>query len=437
MKIARYIGDLLYDYECVVIPGLGGFLANDKPASIQPNTHHFRPPYKQVMFNAYLKTNDGLLVNYIAKEENISYQEAKAQVDKFVYLCDSALKAGKRIHFHKVGTLYLNKNEKIVFEQDNTVNYNADAFGLTGFVSPAIRRSTAEEKIRDAITGNTPEKKTAPKKEPAKKQDRKRMPAETSPEKRHTRLVATRKKSPYRTQLAFLVLLIIAMMIGWGFMNKDMVNAYYNNYSSMIPLFYTQPNAYVINNIDKVPIAKVSSSRFGSWWIQLFEKSKAPVPETASKATPEVSPKASTGAKKPKTKPEAPVSKKPAPVVKKAENTATISVKPAGVKTSVMPEKVYKPAPRKAATTKPAPAARANVSARHYYIIAGAFKSLHNVRSLIYALKKQGYNAMAAGVTANGLHRVAFGVYGNRRQAERQLQKIRRKDNPAAWILVN
>jgi len=69
MKIARYIGDLLYDYECVVIPGLGGFLTNDKPASIQPNTHYFHPPFKQVMFNAYLKTNDGLLVNYIAREE--------------------------------------------------------------------------------------------------------------------------------------------------------------------------------------------------------------------------------------------------------------------------------------------------------------------------------------------------------------------------------
>ena len=205
----------------------------------------------------------------------------------------------------------------------------------------------------------------------------------------------------------------------------------------MIPLFYTQPNAYVINNIDKVPIAKVSSSRFGSWWIHLFEKSGAPVPETISKTTQAAKSKASAGAKKPETKSAAPVSKKPSPVVKKAKNTATTAVKPAGAKASAMPEKAYKAAPHKAATPKPVPAAVPSISSRHYYIIAGAFKSPHNVRSLIYSLKKKGYNAMAVGVTPNGFHRVAFGVYGSRRQAEQQLQKIRRKDNPAAWILVN
>ncbi len=430
MKIARYIGDLLYDYECVVIPGLGGFLTQDKPASIQPNTHHFRPPYKQVMFNAYLKTNDGLLVNYIAREENISYKEAKLQVDKFVYLCDNALKAGKRIHFHQVGSLYLNKNGKIVFEQDESVNYNAESFGLTGFVSPAVRRITPEEKLREAVSGNTQEKKHMTAREKAKPV----KPATTQAVsgQKHARLMATRKKSPYRSQLTFLVLLIIAMMIGWGFMNKDRVNAYYNNYSSMVPLFYSQSNAYVINNIDKVPISKVSSSRFGSWWVHLFQEDESPAQQPANNQPAK---KEEVAISKPKATSPATGARKAVPAVRPAKNNVVATPKKA-IKATTL-KRVYKTPMPKENTPKPRPARSVNVSGRHYYIIAGAFKSPHNVRSLIYKLKKKGYDALAVGTTPAGLHRVAFGEYSNLRQAEQQLRKIRQQENPSAWVLIN
>ena len=415
MKIARYIGDLLYDYECVVIPGLGGFLTQDKPAGIQPNTHHFRPPYKQVMFNAYLKTNDGLLVNYIAREENIPYKEAKAQVDKFVYLCDNALKAGKRVHFHKVGSLYRNKNGILVFEQDNTVNYNADAFGLSSFVSPAVRRATPEEKLREAMGE---EKKS--KSKTVKKEDKK--PVETRPATRQ-RLLATRKKSPYRAQLTFLTLLILAMLTGWGFMNKERVSAYYNNYSSVIPLFYNQPNAYLINNIDKVPVAKVGNSRFGSWWINLFEKNSSPAKKPAAipveNKRAEARPVVTKGKKQPAT-------------LKPVAHTVTHPAeKPvASAKKTVSPPAAHQSA------YKPATIRQPEISGRHYYIIAGAFKSTGNVKRLIYSLKRKGFDALAAGTTPTGLYRVAYGAFGSRWLAEKQLKKIRVQDNPSAWILV-
>lgn len=423
MKIARYIGDLLYDYECVVIPGLGGFLTNDKPASIQPNTHHFRPPYKQVMFNAYLKTNDGLLVNYIAREENISYQEAKAQVDKFVYLCDNALKSGKRINFHRVGYLYLNKNEKIIFEQDSSINYNADAFGLSSFVSPAIRRANAEEKLREVI-GAGHEKKVSAIKE-TKKQDRKSAASSSATESRHTKLLATRKKSSYKTQLVFLVTLILAMMVGWGFMNKDRVNAYYDNYSSIIPLFYSQPNAYLINNIDHVPIAKMSSSKLGSWWINLFEKKEAETPVVTVK-------KEINTLKKPMTAITQVKTKAPLPAVKKAK---TMVVSTVSTKISVVTAKpASKAIPKEVAATPET--SKQGIATSRFYIIAGAFKDIHNAQNLIRSLKGNGYDALDAGITSHGLHRIAFAAFDSRPLAEKQLLAIRKSENPSAWILV-
>ncbi len=424
MKIARYIGDLLYDYECVVIPGLGGFLTNDKPASIQPNTHYFHPPFKQVMFNAYLKTNDGLLVNYIAREENISYKEAKAQVDKFVYLCDNALKSGKRINFQKVGSLYLNNNEKVVFEQADSINYNADAFGLTAFVSPAIRRANMEEKLRK-VAGAGHEKKVAAAKV-TKKRDRKVVSTSEAAERKHAKLIATRTKSPYKTQLVFLITLIIAMMVGWGFMNKDMVNTYYNNYSSMIPLFYSQPNAYVINNIDRVPIARMSSSRFGSWWISLFEKNEV-------KTSPEKAKKESATTGRPEVVTVKPKAKSTTPMVKMTKNTIIASVKP-GKKVALTTNASAKSLSEKV-PSKPIPTKQMGSTLR-FYIIAGAFKDTHNMQMLIRSLKGKGYKAVEAGVTRYGLHRVAFAAFANRLLAERQLPAIRKNENPLAWILM-
>jgi len=407
MKIARYIGDLLYDYECVVIPGLGGFLTNDKPASIQSNTHHFHPPYKQVMFNAYLKTNDGLLIKYIARKEKISYKEAKAQVDEFVYLCNNALKSGEKVNFYKVGSLYLNNNGKIIFEQDNTINYNADAFGLTGFVSPAVRRASAEEKLRKAVVANRTTETTAVKE--IKKQNRKVVPASEAANKKHSKLIASHIKSPYKTQLVFLVALVLAMMVGWGFMNKDTVNGYFNNYSSVIPLFYSQPNAYVISNIDKVPITKVTDSKFGSWWINLFEEST--VNTTSEKET-----------------------KHPASVASHSEKIIPVKVN-AKKENGAREEVIARPLAKKEASNATIPVKRMQ-NPHRYFVIAGAFQNTYNVRMLMRSLKNKGYNPFLAGESSSGLHRVAFGVFDSFSQADKQLQIIRKKENPAAWILI-
>ena len=97
MKIARYIGDLLFEYECIVIPGFGGFITKEVPAKIHPVQNHFIPPSKEIVFNVHLKANDGLLINHIARSEKINYTEAKMRLENFVERCEAALKNGKSV----------------------------------------------------------------------------------------------------------------------------------------------------------------------------------------------------------------------------------------------------------------------------------------------------------------------------------------------------
>ena len=76
MNLATYIKDLLYRYDCVIVPDFGGFVTKRISAKINETTHQFFPPSKQLSFNRNLNNNDGLLANYIASVENISFEKA-------------------------------------------------------------------------------------------------------------------------------------------------------------------------------------------------------------------------------------------------------------------------------------------------------------------------------------------------------------------------
>src|SRR5690606_41196942 len=80
MGTEHYITELLYRYNCVVVPGFGAFLTQMKPAVINEATHSFSPPSKIVSFNGQLSSNDGLLVSYMADAEKRSYEDMEKQL---------------------------------------------------------------------------------------------------------------------------------------------------------------------------------------------------------------------------------------------------------------------------------------------------------------------------------------------------------------------
>ena len=66
MKFDKYIKDLLYRYDCVVLPNLGAFIARNVSVKIDESNNIIIPPSKLISFNAKIKENDGLLANHIA-----------------------------------------------------------------------------------------------------------------------------------------------------------------------------------------------------------------------------------------------------------------------------------------------------------------------------------------------------------------------------------
>jgi len=158
MTTANYISDLLYRYECVIVPNFGGFVTNEISAKVNHFTHTFYPPSNQLTFNSHLKNNDGLLANYVAAAKKISYSEALESIEKEVAEWKLLL-AVEVLELENIGSLKLNKEHKLIFEPTNSLNYLTSSFGLDSYVSPAIKRVVFKEKVKQLETSSKGETK--------------------------------------------------------------------------------------------------------------------------------------------------------------------------------------------------------------------------------------------------------------------------------------
>ena len=151
VKTNQYICELLFTNDCVIIPGLGGFVSNTRSTFLNPSQHTFTPPSKKVAFNSSLRTNDGLLAHYISQEENITYHEANEAISAYVDDVFRKLALGEQISIEEVGTLSMDMEKHLQFEPETNSNFLLSSFGMTSLHSPAIKR---EEVPMEVVQGD-------------------------------------------------------------------------------------------------------------------------------------------------------------------------------------------------------------------------------------------------------------------------------------------
>jgi len=146
MALTNYISDLLYRYECVLVPEFGAFLTQKHNAVIDIATNVFLPPRKVISFNEQLKQNDGLLANHIVGTDKCSYTEAVEKITDYVTAIKGKLVAGETVLFDKIGHFSLSTEGKLQFSPLEEVNYLTTAFGLQPtYKTPALREVYKEE----------------------------------------------------------------------------------------------------------------------------------------------------------------------------------------------------------------------------------------------------------------------------------------------------
>lgn len=182
--VEKYIQQLLYTQECVVIPGFGGLLARYHAATVHPITHRFTPPHKSLAFNAALQQNDNLLLQAIVLGENISRTQAQEALDAYLKEVQGGLRTNSFYIMPEIGRFYLNPENQVQFEAEAKINYLETSYGLSEFtfkpvlrdnvmanysrpVRPVVKRKTEQQTAEESGQPKT-EVKTPKTKVPAK-----------------------------------------------------------------------------------------------------------------------------------------------------------------------------------------------------------------------------------------------------------------------------
>ena len=131
LELVRHIEYLLTEHDCVLVPGLGGFVLQYVPARFSEDRKSIQPPGKQITFNSSLSYNDGLLAQSLMRTLDIDYGKAVAMIEHWVdEIKRSFSEPGDSYAFGELGTFVLSDERSLIFEPPASCLFGISAFGL-------------------------------------------------------------------------------------------------------------------------------------------------------------------------------------------------------------------------------------------------------------------------------------------------------------------
>lgn len=133
IELSKHIEVLLLENDCVIVPGLGGFIAHYRSSVYKEDTQEYCPPVRTIGFNPQLVMNDGLLVQSYMQAYDTDFPDATRRIEKTVaYLKEELYKKGQ-FPLGSVGMLYYNMNGGYGFEPCADGYFTPSLYGLQRF----------------------------------------------------------------------------------------------------------------------------------------------------------------------------------------------------------------------------------------------------------------------------------------------------------------
>tara|TARA_B100000530_G_scaffold187650_1_gene119044 strand:- start:709 stop:1581 length:873 start_codon:yes stop_codon:yes gene_type:complete len=139
MKISTYIFELLQSQDCVIVPNFGAFVTRNISAKISSDGSRIFPPNKEISFNKNVVKNDGLLVNAISSNENISYEGAEQKITNWVTRINKKLEKQRYIEIKNIGSISLENSQYIFAPNQNSI-FLKSSYGFNSIDSSHIIR---------------------------------------------------------------------------------------------------------------------------------------------------------------------------------------------------------------------------------------------------------------------------------------------------------
>ncbi|MFC2080921.1 SPOR domain-containing protein [Bacteroidota bacterium] len=130
MDFGKYIKELLLLHDCVILPGLGGFIANYKPAEFNSALNTANPPSKYILFNRNLIHNDGLLYAHVSDVTDYGYKDVQEMTITYIERIRRDTGKGMKHIIDELGYFYLDKENQIQFREEGGNNFLLESYGL-------------------------------------------------------------------------------------------------------------------------------------------------------------------------------------------------------------------------------------------------------------------------------------------------------------------
>ena len=154
MRLDVLISDLIYDNDCVVVPGFGAFLAIHVSAKLNVHSHVIYPPSRNVGFNSRIKHQDGMLTHAVSQLLKTSMSEAQVIIENSVANWLNQLAVDNRVGLEGLGVVFYDANGQLQFVPDRQQNFLASSYGLMPMHLTVVRPEFGSEKKTQAGADN-------------------------------------------------------------------------------------------------------------------------------------------------------------------------------------------------------------------------------------------------------------------------------------------
>lgn len=155
IELSRHIESLMLKHDCVIVPGLGGFVTQYVPARRVEGEQLFLPPCRTVGFNQQLTLNDGLLVQSYMQAYDTNYPETIKLINDAVKQLKQELQENGEYELSGIGRLTLGIGGKYNFTPCEAGVLSPELYGLDTVSIPNVAQA---EKQKPAIAAHDKKK---------------------------------------------------------------------------------------------------------------------------------------------------------------------------------------------------------------------------------------------------------------------------------------
>ena len=159
IELDRHIEILLLSNDCVMVPGLGGFVTHHVDACYNDEEKTFFPPLRTIGFNPKLNINDSLLTHSYTEAYDLSYPEAEKRIEQEVDELKKELQASGSYTLNDIGVLAINSEGAYEFTPCEAGILTPELYGLCSFEMPMLNNVDAPavinvetKPVKDAAT---------------------------------------------------------------------------------------------------------------------------------------------------------------------------------------------------------------------------------------------------------------------------------------------